>query len=102
QLRQQVEEFTHHLAALQQHQPQLDTKATDDEPIHSFNPFAAPMASARADDRHWEAGFKVEIPEFHGELQPSEFLYWLHKVEEILDFKEVLDHRRVPLITIRL
>ena len=29
------------------------------------------------DHRHWETGMRTEIPEFHGSLQPKEFLDWL-------------------------
>ncbi|CAN0904142.1 hypothetical protein LINGRAHAP2_LOCUS22927, partial [Linum grandiflorum] len=50
----------------------------------------------------WEQGFRVEIPTFDGSLQPEEFIDWLSQVEEILDFKEVLEGRRVSLVTIRL
>jgi hypothetical protein len=31
-------------------------------------------------------------------LQPGEFLNWVAVVEEVLDFKEVPDDRRVPLV----
>jgi hypothetical protein len=40
-------------------------------------------------DRHqWEVGMRIEIPEFHGVLQPEELLDWLATVEEVLEFKE--------------
>ena len=50
------------------------------------------------DRRRWETG----ILEFHGSLQPEEFLDWLATVEEILDFKGVPENKWVPLITTRL
>ena len=31
----------------------------------------------------WESGFKLDIPEFKGCLQPKEFLDWVAAIEEI-------------------
>lgn len=56
----------------------------------------------RADDRRWEAGFHVVIPEFAGDSQPDDFVDWLATVEEVMDFKDVPQTQRVPLITTRL
>jgi hypothetical protein len=39
----------------------------------------------------WEVGFKLDILEFQGCLQPEEFIDWVAVVEEVLDFKEVPD-----------
>ena len=36
-----------------------------------------------------------------GGLQPEEFLDWLATVEEVLDFKGVLENKRVPLVATR-
>jgi hypothetical protein len=38
----------------------------------------------------WEFGFKLDIPEFNGGLQPEEFLDWIAAVEEVFDFEGVL------------
>ena len=57
---------------------------------------------ADEDRRRWETGMRTEISEFHGSLQPEEFLDWLATVEEILDFKGVPENKRVPLIATRL
>ena len=46
----------------------------------------------------WESGFKLDIPEFKGCLLPEEFLDWIATVEEILEFKEVLQDKRVSLV----
>ena len=54
------------------------------------------------DDRRWESGMKTEIPEFKGGMIAEEFVDWLSNVEEIFDFKEVLEHRRVKLVATRL
>ena len=49
-----------------------------------------------------EACFKVDISEFHDCLYADECMsFWNGcTLEEFFDFKEVLDHRRVPLATI--
>jgi hypothetical protein len=56
-----------------------------------------PLVQAQANQ--WESGFKLDIPEFNGGLQPEEFLDWIAAVEEVLDFKGVLEDRRVSLVT---
>ncbi|KAF7140352.1 hypothetical protein RHSIM_Rhsim06G0081400 [Rhododendron simsii] len=53
------------------------------------------------DSRRWKAGLKVELLEFHGGVTPEEFLDLMVTVEETMDFKEVPDNRRVPLIATR-
>ena len=64
------------------------------------NPFAGqrrrrekPLVSYNSNK--WESGFKLDIPEFKGCLQPEEFLDWVAAVEEILEFKEVPQDKRV-------
>jgi hypothetical protein len=59
------------------------------------NPFAErrvhkhqPLVQAQAN--RWEFGFKLDIPEFNGGLQPEEFLDWIAAVEEVFDFEGVL------------
>ncbi|GJR06001.1 hypothetical protein Tco_0528985 [Tanacetum coccineum] len=47
-------------------------------------------------------GFQGGNPKFYGSLKPKEFIDWLSQVEEILDFKEVPEERRVSLVMIRL
>ncbi|PKI67861.1 hypothetical protein CRG98_011760 [Punica granatum] len=54
------------------------------------------------DKRRWESGMRTEILEFHGSLKPEEFLNWLATIDEILEFKGVLEDKRVPLVAIRL
>ncbi|XP_024013903.1 uncharacterized protein LOC112087982 [Eutrema salsugineum] len=52
-------------------------------------------------DNKWEASFKVDIPEFHGGIRGDDLLDWIVSVKEVLDFKQVPDHRRVPLVVMR-
>ncbi|KAF9614589.1 hypothetical protein IFM89_019372 [Coptis chinensis] len=44
----------------------------------------------------------VEIPEFHGGLLAEEFLNWLGTVKEVLDFKEVPENKKVPLVATKI
>ncbi|PSS16035.1 Eukaryotic translation initiation factor 3 subunit J like [Actinidia chinensis var. chinensis] len=46
----------------------------------------------------WETGLKIDIPEFHGELKAEDFLDWLFAIEKVLEFKEVPENKRVPLV----
>ena len=55
-----------------------------------------------AESSRWESGFKLNIPEFKGALQPDEFLDWVASVEEVLDFKDVSLDKRVPLVATKL
>ena len=57
-------------------------------------PHRRPRAAVENEDRRrWETGMHTEILEFHGSLQPKDFLDWLATVEEILDFKGVPKQR---------
>ncbi|KAI3505911.1 hypothetical protein L1887_28248 [Cichorium endivia] len=55
------------------------------------------------DNRRWEARMRVDIPEFDGvSLNPEGFIDWLATVEEVFEFKEVPENKRVSLIATRL
>ncbi|GJT01420.1 putative reverse transcriptase domain-containing protein [Tanacetum coccineum] len=55
----------------------------------------------RRDNRRWESGIRVNIPNFAGDtLSPEGFIDWLVVVEEVFDFKEVPENKRVSLIAI--
>lgn len=92
--------------------PRLEEKEADDD----RNPFAnrrrlvendnydhralrAPRAGNT--ESRWESGFKVKIPEFHGGGRGDVLLDWMVSVEEVLDFKQVPEDRRVPLVAMR-
>ncbi|KAL8508531.1 hypothetical protein ACS0TY_018959 [Phlomoides rotata] len=110
QLRHQVEQLTAQLPALHANPPQAP--ATDpvgsDEDVNPFadhhhdHPFIAHPSPPRPDNRRWESGMQMEIPEFTGELQPDDFIDWLSTIEDIMDFKGVPPASRVPLITTHL
>jgi len=46
--------------------------------------------------------FKVEIPEYEGNLDPKEFLYWLHTDERVFDYKDIPEDKNVMLVALRL
>ena len=48
---------------------------------------------AQAHANQWGNGFKLNIPEFQGDLQLEEFLDWLLVVEEVFEFNGVPDER---------
>ncbi|GKD40182.1 reverse transcriptase domain-containing protein [Tanacetum coccineum] len=62
-----------------------------------------PRRNHMEDNRCWESGMRVNIPEFDGDtLNPRGFIDWLVAVEEVFEFKEVPENKRVSLITTKL
>ncbi|GKB02203.1 reverse transcriptase domain-containing protein [Tanacetum coccineum] len=62
-----------------------------------------PRRNQREDNRRWESGMRVNIPEFARDtLSPEGFIDWLVMVEEVFEFKEVLENKRVSLIATKL
>jgi hypothetical protein len=47
-------------------------------------------------------GLKIDIPEFHGGLQTDEYLDWINTVDEVSEFKQVPEDKRVALVATRL
>jgi hypothetical protein len=69
------------------------------------NPYHKPVLVREQrvwDKWHEEVGFKVEHPEFSSAMQAECFIDWLHRVERIFDYKEVLDNMKVKLVAIKL
>ncbi|GKE86142.1 hypothetical protein Tco_1559884, partial [Tanacetum coccineum] len=57
----------------------------------------------REDNRLWESGMRVNISKFDGNtLNPEGFIDWLIAVEEVFEFKEVLENKRDSLIATKL
>jgi hypothetical protein len=46
---------------------------------------------AQAHANQWGNIFKLNIPEFQGDLQPEEFIDWVLVVEEVFEFNWVFD-----------
>ncbi|XP_076895084.1 uncharacterized protein LOC143547574 [Bidens hawaiensis] len=54
-------------------------------------------------NRRWDAGIRTDILEFDGtSLDPEGFIDWLVIVEEVFEFREVPENKRVSLIATRL
>lgn len=53
------------------------------------------------EDTRWMSGVKIDIPEYHGGSQPEDLLDWFVTVDEFIEFKEVPEQKRVPLVTTR-
>ncbi|GKF32964.1 hypothetical protein Tco_0106164, partial [Tanacetum coccineum] len=57
-----------------------------------------PRRNQREDNKCWESGMRVNIPDFAGNiLSPKGFIDWLVVVEEVFEFKEVPENKRVSL-----
>lgn len=76
-----------------------DDEATIDNP---FAPIAPRYDRRQMEGTRWENGIKVDLPEFHGSMDPDAFLDWLIAVEEVLEYKNVPSDRKVPLVCTRL
>ena len=46
--------------------------------------------------------FKVDIPEFEGQLDPHLFLDWLRTVERVFNYKDILDETKVKPVALKL
>lgn len=105
-----LDELTEAMEALLQQRPVTPVTrdgAENDNDDNPFGPFAdaprppRPHADGLENDTRWESAFRMDIPEFHGNVNAEEFLDWIMAVEEVLDFKAVPDARRAPLVTTR-
>ncbi|GJT15363.1 hypothetical protein Tco_0874069 [Tanacetum coccineum] len=62
-----------------------------------------PRRNQRENNRRWESGMRVNIPEFDGNtLNPEGFIDWLVAVKEVFEFKDVPENKRVSLIATKL
>jgi hypothetical protein len=75
-----------------------DEYSVESKPVNPFVRRGArreyPIVQAHANQ--WEA--VLNISEFHGCLQPEEFLDWVAALEGILEIKEVPDEQRVSVV----
>ena len=109
-LRRQIAALTEAMTRYQLH---VHGDGSDDGENHYVNPFGRPPKAQRApvqeqqhvqakEEPKWEMNFKVGLPEFHGSLNPNEFMDWIHAVERVFDYHEVHDSRKVKLVAVRL
>jgi len=61
--------------------------SSEDEPLSMVRP--EPRSQANTND------FRVEIPRFEGNLDPEEFLNWMHIVEHVFEYKDVPEDKKV-------
>ena len=69
----------------------------DEENVYARRPRRPPPLQDRS---HHD--FKVDIPEFEGQLDPDIFLDWLQTVERVFEFKDIPDDRKVKLVALKL
>ncbi len=109
-LRRQIAALTEAMTRYQLH---VHGDGSDDDENHYFNPFGRSSRVQRApvqeqqhvqakEEPKWEMNFKVELPEFHGNLNPDEFMDRIHTVERVFDHHEGPDSRKVKLVAVRL
>ena len=46
--------------------------------------------------------FRVDIPEFEGQLDPDHFLDWLQTIERVFEYKDVPEDKKVKLVALKL
>ncbi|GKB31452.1 putative nucleotidyltransferase, ribonuclease H [Tanacetum coccineum] len=109
-----VDQLSDRMDQLMNRRGNRNSRGTDDE--QSENPFGEdddsssdeqsgrrPRRNQREDNRRWESGMRVNIPDFAGDtLSPEGFIDWLVAVEEVFEFKEVPENKRVSLIATKL
>ncbi|GJZ94044.1 putative nucleotidyltransferase, ribonuclease H [Tanacetum coccineum] len=109
-----VDQLSDRMDQLMNRRGNRSVRGTDDE--QSENPFGEDDDSSydeqsgrrsrrnqSGDNKHWESGMRVNIPDFAGDtLSPEGFIDWLVAVEEVFEFKEVPENKRVSLIATKL
>ncbi|GKE10335.1 putative nucleotidyltransferase, ribonuclease H, partial [Tanacetum coccineum] len=62
-----------------------------------------PRRNQKEDNKRWESRMRVNVLDFAGDtLSPGGFIDWLVVVEEVFEFKEVPENKRVSLIATKL
>jgi len=46
--------------------------------------------------------FRVDIPEFEGQLDLDHFLDWLQTIERVFEYKDVAEDRKVKIVALKL
>ncbi|XP_077249180.1 uncharacterized protein LOC143888627 [Tasmannia lanceolata] len=98
-LRRQVEQLTMRLERQEAHSERGRSSRGGSSDESDVNPFANTREEARL--RRFYRDFdtvKIDLPEFHGRLQPEEFLEWLSAIEKFFDYKETPESQHVKLV----
>ncbi|KAH9650278.1 hypothetical protein KPL70_026314 [Citrus sinensis] len=79
------------------------TAEREDKSSGSFaNPFSGRRPRTEStDDRRWESGLRIDIPQFQGSGRPEELLDWINAIEEVFEYKEVPENKLVSLTATR-
>lgn len=79
------------------------TPEREDKSSGSFaNPFfGCRPRTESTDDRRLEFGLRIDILEFQGSGRPEELLDWINAIEEVFEYKEVLENKLVSLAATR-
>nr|GEX48295.1 hypothetical protein [Tanacetum cinerariifolium] len=113
-LSQFVDHLTDQVNVLMNNRRPRNRRREDEDKEPEENPFGDGSSSdeqskrqrgrnQRVDNRHWESGIRVNIPEYNGDaLNPEGFIDWLVAIEEVFEFKEVPENKRVSLIATKL
>ena len=69
-----------------------------------YNSYPSPLGNTGflTLNEKWEDNFKIDFPEFNGNLIAENFVDWLNQVERILEYHEIPNHKRVKLVAIKL
>ena len=79
------------LEAREEERRQLSSSSEDGEGLGSPRP-----------RRESHLDFRVDIPEFEGQLDPDHFLDWLQTVERVFEYKDIPDDKKVKLVALKL
>jgi len=82
-------------ASLEAHKRRFDDDGSDSDSSSSRSS-RSQQCQPRMND------IKVDIPDFNGELQPVEFVDWLHVIERVFEYKEILEEHKVKIVAAKL
>nr|GEV27945.1 hypothetical protein [Tanacetum cinerariifolium] len=114
QLGQFVDQLTDQMNDLMNNRRPRNRRHEDEDEESEENPFGdgsssdeqsvmRPRRNQREDNRRWESGIRVNIPDFDRDtLNPEVFIVFLVVVEEVFEFKEVPENKSVPQIATKL
>jgi len=78
------------------------------EEVTESNPFTSSDEDEERRPRRTRRGkqlamdFKVEIPEFEGQLDSDDFVEWLNTVERVFEYKDIPGDKKVKLVALKL
>ncbi|KAG6503395.1 hypothetical protein ZIOFF_035708 [Zingiber officinale] len=101
-LRRQVEELTLRLEHQEARSERGSSHGYASDDSEHVNPFADRNVRNFVEKINRTADVKVDIPEFHGRLQPEGFLDWLSAVDKFFEYKDIPDGQKVKLVATRL